>query len=57
MMGERGPAANEGKGSMLKMKGRRGTTLIALLIVAVLALAAFAAFFGFSLDASWAEGV
>jgi hypothetical protein len=42
---------------MLKMKGRRGTTLIALLIVAVLALAVFAAFFGFSLDASWAEGV
>jgi type II secretory pathway pseudopilin PulG len=46
---------------MLSKKGKRGTTLIAMLIVvAVLALtAAGAAYvgFGFVPDASWAEGV
>jgi type II secretory pathway pseudopilin PulG len=46
---------------MLKKKGTRGTTLIALLVVvAVLALAASgAAYVGFDFtpDASWAEGV
>jgi flagellar basal body-associated protein FliL len=44
---------------MLKRNGKSGTTIIALLIViAALALAVFgAAYFGFSLDASWAEGV
>jgi type II secretory pathway pseudopilin PulG len=43
---------------MLKKKGKRGTTLIALLVVAV-ALALVASFvgFGFVPDASWAEGV
>jgi hypothetical protein len=44
---------------MQKTNGNRGTTIIALLIViAALALAVSgAAYFGFSLDASWAEGV
>ena len=42
---------------MLKQKGRRGTTLIAVLLVALLVLAVFAAYFEFGLDASWAEGV
>jgi hypothetical protein len=45
---------------MLTKTGKRGTTLIALLIViAALALAASGAAFGFDFmpDASWAEGV
>jgi hypothetical protein len=45
---------------MLKGKGTRDTTLIALLVVvAMIALAAVAAYGGFDFmpDASWAEGV
>jgi hypothetical protein len=44
---------------MQNTNGKRSTTLIALLVViAAVALVAFgAAYFGFSLDASWAEGV
>jgi hypothetical protein len=55
------PAAKK-VGSMLRKKGNRGSTLIALLVV-IAALAAgpsagvaSAKSFNFSMDASWAEG-